>query len=62
MRLPRLGGKPAERVPIEWIEMRSAFFFVGACPYRKTGVHFSGTCAMHPALRDLPSTARASAL
>jgi hypothetical protein len=21
------------------------FFCIGACPYRKTGVHFSGTCA-----------------
>ena len=27
---------------------------VGACPFRKTGVHFSGTCAMPPAERRNP--------
>src|SRR6516164_267386 len=33
-------------------------FLSGACPFRKTGVHFSGTCAKRPRrrlLHDLPA-------
>ena len=43
---------PLERIPIEWIGIRSAPLalahvprFRGGKSYRKTGIHFSGTCA-----------------
>src|SRR5215470_2213921 len=34
-----------EHVPFRWNRDVLSIPFVGACPYRKTGSHFSGTCA-----------------
>jgi hypothetical protein len=34
-----------ERIPFEWKRDTLCFILSGACPYRKTGVHFSGTGA-----------------
>jgi hypothetical protein len=44
----RFGRHLPERIPFEWNGLRSISFFSGACSFRKTGVHFSGTCAKLP--------------
>ena len=40
-------------IPFEWNRIRSTSFFSGACSFRKTGVHFSGTCASSVRQADL---------
>src|SRR5262249_19309628 len=41
----QVGQPQSEHVPIRWNRDVLSIHLRGACPYRKTGSHFSGTCA-----------------